>query len=141
MKRSYPSGAQKRKAAEEKKKKDEQLLKTVPKISNMIGFSGGGSSSSRSDTSTNAPSTSTSGISTTIISHEDETEHPEQQNDFEEVAGSATSAASICEQQNENPGESFMPDPDGLLPFPTDAALWDMDSGLASLQAFWVKNG
>lgn len=138
MKRSYASGAQKRKAAEEKKRKGEQFIKTIPKISDMIGL---GASSSRSDTS-NAPSASTSGIGT--ISNE--TQHQEQQIEVREVASTSISDASgnenICEHENENlanVGESFLPDQ--LLPFPTDAALWDMDSGLTFLQAFWAKNG
>lgn len=140
MKRNYLSGAQKRKAAKDRKKRDESILKKIPRIENIIGSAGASTA--------NAPSSSSTSTSTS--SERDQEQHNAI---IDTESGETEENRSLSDSQSEyqNIGDQNQYEvdasgsdsafSDSLLPFPADAALWNMESDSLRLQSFWAKDG
>lgn len=165
MRRIQQSGAQKRKLAEEKKQKREESLKNVPKISDMFRANVAGPSSSSTQTM-NAEDVSEenvrSGAAAASSEQNIENENIPTDNEFElgEFSDGEFNDETIdFDDEFDNTNELFMnvstssrhrdigtesesgKSMESANRFPTDAALWDLDADITSLQKYWTKLG
>lgn len=111
MNRKYMSGAEKRKLATKKQEKENEVIKKVPKINELFSVIG---------------STSTSQSSATE-SVNDEIELPHDENVMECIESMEIEAETI------DIGRTFE--------FPADAALWNIEDNITSLQNYWIRKG
>lgn len=138
MKRTWPSGFQKRKIAAEKKAKQSAALQGVPKINTLFGA-----------ISSTSSSTSNPENSDFAVDERGECSTASKQKDDCE-------ATAICvdvddgEREETNESESDVDVPtdvdaeefcDEVTEFHTDAALWDIPNDTLSLQKYWIVKG
>lgn len=123
MKRTFASGAQKRKQADERKAREAITLSKIPKINELF---------QKIPTTSSAASTSN-----VIIDSECEISLPatnvESENTESQSVGVNSDTADVSAGEEDECSE--------LTQFPTDAALWNIDTDIISLQKFWIEKG
>lgn len=150
MRRSYLSGAEKRKKAEDKKQRELELQSKIRKIDSLFSATSSSTNSaasfqqnSNSESSVeaaNAGATDQQNIASTSSSVHNENDI-NVESDADVLEGSNEFDQSVFTSMDFDSGQASMPDSDPFLPFPSDAELWKMDSNLLHLQSFWAKNG
>lgn len=140
MNRNYKSGARKRKLADEKKLKEKEALLNVPKIDTWFGAPAG-------------PSTSHSDLTLNDIVIDEEPASDSEVLEVELVASltdsqTETEGCGDCDANIENVVESAATstfeegsESNPLEQFPTDAALWSIETDIISLQKYWLQKG
>lgn len=130
MKRIYLSGSQKRKAAEDKKARETAALRKIPKINELF--------STVPSSSTSTSTLSESVIETTRDSEKDiSTSHA----DFESIAETAEDEGEHFES-NVSASTSLVGESSSAFrQFPTDVALWNIQTELTSLQKYFAEKG
>lgn len=140
MKRTYMSGAQKRKLAAEKKDKDDKLKKKMPKINTLFGAS----------TSTSTIDSIDSTSSSSAITNEEENINEKIETESETNLLAMNENVDETSEYMENVSDSSaaheniietLETENELIEFPTDAGLWDITNDVISLQNYWIKNG
>lgn len=123
MKRTFASGAQKRKQADEKKAREAITLSKIPKINELF---------QKITTTSSAASTSN-----VIIDSECEisltTSSVESGNTESQSVGVNSDTADVSAGEEDECSE--------LIQFPNDAALWNIDTDIISLQKIWIEKG
>lgn len=132
--RTYISGALKRKISDEKKEKLEKQLRKIPKIDTL--FSVAGPSSARNEIESETEGLKTSDVSEeTMVEISDEAASPNLSIDdenYDEMFSNVSASSFAIEIENFSEPQ---------FRFPTDVALWKIDSDLPDLQRYWARLG
>lgn len=119
MKRSFPSGAQKRKSIKEQRGREDENLTKYPKINNIFSVVPS-SSSSVVDSNVTTPEPPIEHVSVGVIENESDLDIADK-SDVEEMSDSDSNIVNMR--------------------LPSDAALWNIDTEILSLQSYWTGKG
>lgn len=132
MNRKYLSGAQKRKIKDDNKQKNDELLKKIPKINNFFDKPHCSTSQSQTEATDGQGESESDGIDITQT----------QSNEYAATSDSDSHDRNDkLDELSENVSDSVIETLLDSYEYPTDAALWNMDSDMHGLQSFWAKYG